>query len=83
MGTDGRTANGSHGNSCSNMAGEHVSTVILKTTDGFLPKNEMWHAEALPWECGNDILQVLDHFVHNFLLLYQHCLQPGLVVLLM
>ena len=28
-------------------------------------------------------LQVLDHFVHHSLLLYQHCLQLGLVVPLM
>ena len=54
MGTDGRTANSSHGNSYSNVASEHVSSVFLKTTDGPLPQNEMWHAEALPWECGNE-----------------------------
>ena len=32
-------------------AGENVSTLILKTTDGPMPKNQMWHAEALLWDC--------------------------------
>ena len=33
------------------QAGENVNTLILKTTDGPMPQNQMWHAEALLWDC--------------------------------
>ena len=29
---------------------ENVSTLILKTTDGPMPQNQMWHAEVLLWD---------------------------------
>ena len=57
MGTDGRTANGSHGNSWSDMASascKNVSTLIIKTTDGPMPQNQMWHAQALLWDCRKE-----------------------------
>ena len=36
------------------QAGENVSTLILKTTDGPMPQNQMWHAEALLWDCRKE-----------------------------
>ena len=36
------------------QAGENVGTLILKTTEGPMPKNHMWHAEALLWDCRKE-----------------------------
>ena len=36
------------------QAGENVSTLILKTTDEPMPKNQMWHAQALLWDCRKE-----------------------------
>ena len=36
------------------QAGENVGTLILKTTEGPMPKNQMWHAEALLWDCREE-----------------------------
>ena len=36
------------------QAGENVGTLILKTTEGLMPQNHMWHAEALLWDCHKE-----------------------------
>ena len=36
------------------QAGENVGTRILKTTEGPMPQYQMWHAEALLWDCRNE-----------------------------
>ena len=36
------------------QSGENVSTLILKTTEGTTPQNQMWHAEALLWDCRKE-----------------------------
>ena len=36
------------------QAGENVGTLILKTTEGPMPQNQMWHAEALLWDCRKE-----------------------------
>ena len=33
------------------QAGENVGTLILKTTEGTMPQNQIWHAETLLWDC--------------------------------
>ena len=35
-------------------AAENVSTLILKTMDGPMPQKQMWHAEALLWDCRKE-----------------------------
>ena len=36
------------------QAGENVGTLILKTTEGPMPQNQRWHAEALLWDCRKE-----------------------------
>ena len=36
------------------QAGENAGTLILKTTEGPMPQNQMWHAEALLWDCREE-----------------------------
>ena len=42
------------GPTCQVQAGENVGSLILKTTEGPMPKNEMWHSEALLWDCRKE-----------------------------
>ena len=36
------------------QAGENVGTLILKSPDGPMPQNQMWHAKALLWDCRKE-----------------------------